>query len=214
VAGANVNGEIARGLGHIVCSTGITGAAIGADDVVVDGLGDSDDLEFVACMFAKMADHEGGTLRSVATDEQGLVDLAPAQVVQDLRHLSFRRLYSRGAERSAGAATNPLDLRWSEKAQVNEIVADEALQSLSGAQDSSAGAVRLFRIEDCAEALIDDRCWPAGLDHEQVRSGHEDSNGTEKQEAADCFTKRAEGFCFLGFNRSAEFDIVAIDCHQ
>src|SRR6185312_10106096 len=94
----DIHAQVTRRLRHVSRCAGIAWTSVGAQNIIIDRFGNSNEAEFIALIARKPAEAMGGSHRPIAANEQDLADRELLQQLQNTYLLLCRRLGARRAQ--------------------------------------------------------------------------------------------------------------------
>jgi len=165
---ADVHAEVADRLGDVAGGGAVTGAAVGAGDVVVDRLGDADDREVEPPCRCRLGNRVSAAEGAVAADHEEMSDVAVLQMLEDAIEVGIGRFDAGGAEGCAGGSAEFFQIGGRESKEVDEVILQQTFNSEPCAENLlEATAARGF-VDDAVKAGVDDGGWAAALEDEEV----------------------------------------------
>jgi hypothetical protein len=111
-------------------------------EIVIDGLGDVEDAEFVAFFFGQVGDDAGGVAGIVAADVEEDADVVLLEGFEDFFAVGGIGLVSRGAECRGGGFGDAFEEIVRCVVELDEFVIDDAADAVTGAEEFVPGRRR------------------------------------------------------------------------
>ncbi len=161
--GAVVSADVAEGMGIEASGRAEAGAVMGAEEIVVDGLGDADDGDG-----ARLVEERGGPHGSVAaSEEDGANSLLPA-AGQGGRQVGRLEGLPRGAEDGAGGAANLSEEVRGEGAEIDPVVVQQPMDTVAGSVEAAELARGAACVNDPDEAGVENRGGSSAVDYDRA----------------------------------------------
>ena len=157
-----------HGGGDILGGRAEAGAVVGAEQIVVDGLGYTHDPALVAHGLHVLIDLIAGIHGVVAAVIEEVADVVLLEHLQDaaiigIVHLGVRDLVAAGAQGGGGGVLQQTQLLGILQTHVEQAIAENALDAVLRAQHLSDDAGFQGRVNDAVSAGVDHRRRPTGL---------------------------------------------------
>jgi hypothetical protein len=136
--------------------------------VVVDCLGDVEDLQRVVRLVRQRVHDARGLGRVVAADVEEVLDVLLRKDLEDALAVRLVRLVARRPEGGGGGAGDALEQIFGHVVERDEVLAQDPLHAVAGAEQVTDVLRRLRRLDHADERLVDDRRRPAGLTDDGV----------------------------------------------
>ena len=157
-----------HGGGDILGGRAEAGAVVGAEQIVVDGLGYTHDPALVAHGLHVLIDLIAGIHGVVAAVIEEVADVVLLEHLQDaaiigIVHLGVRDLVAAGAQGGGGGVLQQTQLLGILQTHVEQAIAENALDAVLRAQHLGDDAGFQGRVNDAVSAGVDHRRRPTGL---------------------------------------------------
>ena len=154
--------------GDILRGAGVAGAVVGAEEIVVDGLGNAHHAALIADLLHILGDLVAGVHRVVAAVVEEIADIMLLEHLENtliigVVHIGIGDLVAAGAERGGGGVLQQLQLARVLLAHVEQAVGKHALDAVLRAVDGGDAVGVKRRADHAVGAGVDDRGRAAGL---------------------------------------------------
>ena len=164
-----IAGHLAHGSGDILDHGTIAGAVVGDGQIVVDGLGDTDDAQLVALLLSELGDFVGGILGVVAAGVEEVTDVLSLKDFQHALEVGLLlELVAAGAEGGAGRVAEATDGLLGFRSQIDEIFIQNTEHTVERAVDFLDAAVVQSFGDNSLDASINDGGGATGLAYQNV----------------------------------------------
>ena len=154
--------------GDILRGAGVAGAVVGAEEIVVDGLGNAHHAALIADLLHILGDLVAGVHGVVAAVVEEIADIMLLEHLENtliigVVHIGIGDLVAAGAERRGGGVLQQLQLARVLLAHVEQAVGKHALDAVLRAVDGGDAVGVKRRADHAVGAGVDDRGRAAGL---------------------------------------------------
>ena len=154
--------------GDILRGAGVAGAVVGAEEIVVDGLGNAHHAALIADLLHILGDLVAGVHGVVAAVVEEIADIVLLEDLQDtlvigIIYVGIRQLVAAGAQGRGGGVFHQVQLSGVLLSHVVQLVLQHTLDAVGGAQHLSDAGSLQGGLDDALGTGVDDGGGAAGL---------------------------------------------------
>ena len=170
--GGGVKGQLQGGHRGIFGRTAEAGAVVRDGQVIINGLGDSDDPQLVAGLAGQLIDLVAGVHGIVAAVVEEVADVELLEALQHRRVVRVGELPPAGAQSGGGGAGQQVQLLLAELTQIHQVPGQNAFCTEPGAVDSFDLLMELGLPDSSQQGAVDDRGGAAAMGDEHISFQH------------------------------------------